>query len=78
MQPEIHPALAVTIMAVVIVPFTFLGIFLFGKALERSYQDWGNLNGVAEASAWAALLGFKIGGIGLYGYLVYLAILVLF
>lgn len=78
MQPEIHPALAVTIMAVIIVPFSFLATFLFGKALQRSYEDWADVHEVGDATAWTALLVFKVAGIALYGYLVYLATIVLF
>lgn len=77
-SPTVPLVLAVVIVAFILTPFTFLALFLFYKALGQSYEDWSEMRGLGETVGWLALLLLKVGGLSLYGALVYFALRVLF
>lgn len=72
-----HTLVVFLAVAFIIVPFSLLVLFYFFSALHRSFQDWNELEDWRSVVGWAAILLLEIGGVGLYGFLVYSAILAL-
>lgn len=72
-----HTLVVFLAVAFIIVPFSLLVLFRFFSALHHSFQDWSELEDWRDIAEWVTILVLEIGGVGLYGFLVYSAILAL-